>query len=155
MNPADRANAERVARMKAVRRAELKAAAVKAKAEEESRAARELMLLNAAIADCLSQLQATWLAPMRHAETPVRELADSETRQRHREVPFDVPGHRAIYLIIKFIASWSTGYWMPCVAPAWKAIDAEARPRYFDNLADALICAEITDQDRERDSIPF
>lgn len=156
MSPADLANAERVAAMKAARRAELKAEAVKAKAEEESRKAHELMQLNAAVADCLGQLQATWLMPLRDANEEIDRWNDCDTGHKHMAVPFSVPGHRCIRLVMKFIASGSTGYWMPCVTDgcAWRARAANSHSEYFDNLADALICAEVGDAENDT-PIPF
>lgn len=158
MSPADHANlanVKRVANMKAARRAQLKAEAVKAKAEEESRQAHELMQLHAAVADCLSQLQATWLAPLRDHDAPVHEWTDSETREKYRAVPFAVPGHYTIYLVMKLITSGSAGYWTPCVADdlTWRAVDANGGCHYYGDLADALIHAEAGDADGS--PIPF
>lgn len=158
MTPADLANAERVANMKAARRAELKAEAERRTAEEATAKAAALKAESDAVLDCLKQLGAEWLFPLRMPIEPDR-WSNSDTGEKFVNVPFHVPGHRGIRMVMTFVKSGATGYWAPSsgdVLP-WAATGTNYT-EYFDTLADALICAEITEADRENDlnpPIPF
>lgn len=139
---------ERVAALKAARRAELEAAQkALADAAETARQQAE-QNFGADLHAALELLDASWLLPLYAADFGRHPWTDDDDVQ-HCSARFNIEGHRVVTLLMTLDGE----HWRPDGDRMWAGTRADGVSAYYVNsLADALIDAEINP---DADPIPF